>query len=669
MCGISGLLSPSGIAVRNLVAMNTLIRHRGPDDEGYVLFSKDTPTCLAGNDTVQEVIRAPIPWSPTQLISADISEDAILAFGHRRLSIVDLSPFGHQPMSYADARYWITYNGEVYNYLELRTELEAAGCDFISHSDTEVILAAYALWGEACVARFNGMWAFAIYDTINRSLFLARDRFGVKPFYYWIAPDNSLCFGSEIKQFTAYPGWKARVNGQRAYDFLVWGLTDHTDETLFEGVYQLRAGYSVTLDVTAWPSQLVQGRLPAVQWYKLKPQIFEGSFAEAALQFRDKFIESVKLRLRADVPVGYCLSGGLDSSSIVCVANQLLREQDAHSLQRTFSACAEVERFDERKWIDEVVRQTALDAHYVYPALENLFEVSPKITWHQDEPFGSTSIFAQWNVFQLAAENNVRVMLDGQGADEQLAGYHGYFAPRLAKLLRRGKLMKLWRELQATKKLHGYSVAYLLAGIANQMLPNRLKNAVKRIMGRTHDSPAWLDMQLLGAQAVNPYIKYGGPAYSISALSYAQLTATNIQMLLHWEDRNSMAHSIESRVPFLDYRLVEFVLGLPDEYKLSCGITKRVQRAAMSGILPDVIRDRMDKLGFVTPEEVWVRQQSPDLFRKKLDQAIAGSRGILLPEARATLEAMISGTQGFNFGVWRMISFGEWLERFSVECN
>ena len=270
MCGISGLLSPSGIAVRNLVAMNTLIRHRGPDDEGYVLFSKDTPTCLAGNDTVQEVIRAPIPWSPTQLISADISEDAILAFGHRRLSIVDLSPFGHQPMSYADARYWITYNGEVYNYLELRTELEAAGCDFISHSDTEVILAAYALWGEACVARFNGMWAFAIYDTINRSLFLARDRFGVKPFYYWIAPDNSLCFGSEIKQFTAYPGWKARVNGQRAYDFLVWGLTDHTDETLFEGVYQLRAGYSVTLDVTAWPSQLVQGRLPAVQWYKLK---------------------------------------------------------------------------------------------------------------------------------------------------------------------------------------------------------------------------------------------------------------------------------------------------------------------------------------------------------------------------------------------------------------
>ena len=387
------------------------------------------------------------------------------------------------------------------------------------------------------------------------------------------------------------------------------------------------------------------------------------------MQFRDKFIESVKLRLRADVPVGSCLSGGLDSSSIVCVANQLLREQDAHSLQRTFSACAEVERFDERKWIDEVVRQTALDAHYVYPALENLFEVSPKITWHQDEPFGSTSIFAQWNVFQLAAENNVRVMLDGQGADEQLAGYHGYFAPRLAKLLRRGKLMKLWRELQATKKLHGYSVAYLLAGIANQMLPNRLKNAVKRIMGRTHDSPAWLDMQLLGAQAVNPYIKYGGPAYSISALSYAQLTATNIQMLLHWEDRNSMAHSIESRVPFLDYRLVEFVLGLPDEYKLSCGITKRVQRAAMSGILPDVIRDRMDKLGFVTPEEVWVRQQSPDLFRKKLDQAIAGSRGILLPEARATLEAMISGTQGFNFGVWRMISFGEWLERFSVECN
>jgi asparagine synthase (glutamine-hydrolysing) len=669
MCGISGLLSLQGIEVRHLCDMNELISHRGPNDEGYVLFGTNSVRCYAGKDTDHQAREVDLAWSPKTDLDNAISGDFFLGFGHRRLSIVDLSPMGHQPMCYSDGRYWITYNGEVYNHVELRSELENEGYSFVSHSDTEVILAAYACWGEACLHRFNGMWAFAIYDTQARSLFMARDRFGVKPLYYWVSPGGSLCFGSEIKQFTAFSGWKARVNGQRAYDFLVWGLTDHTDETLFEGVFQLRAGCSVTLDIRTLPSKLAQGRLPAVQWYRLEVQIFRGSFADAAVQFRDKFTESVKLRLRADVPVGSCLSGGLDSSSIVCVANQLLREQDAHSLQRTFSACAEVDRFDERKWIDEVVRQTAVDAQYVYPSLEKLFEVSPAITWHQDEPYGSTSIFAQWNVFQLAAENDVKVMLDGQGADEQLAGYHAFFAPRFVSLLRSGRLVTLWRELQSTKRLHGYTLAFLLAGMANLLLPNRLKNALKQIMGRTHASPAWLDMQALGAQAVNPYSMYGGTADSIQALSYAQLTATNIQMLLHWEDRNSMAHSIESRVPFLDYRLVEFVLSLPDEYKLSCGITKLVQRAAMSGILPNAIRDRMDKLGFVTPEEVWVRQQSPDLFRKKLDQAIVGSRGILRPEARATLESIISGTQGFNFGVWRMISFGEWLERFSVECN
>jgi asparagine synthase (glutamine-hydrolysing) len=649
--------------------MNSLIRHRGPDDEGYVLFSADSATCYFGRDTDHRVYLDEAQWFPIESVDLSFDRNFSLGFGHRRLSIVDLSPLGHQPMCYSDGRYWITYNGEVYNHVELRIELEKEGYSFVSRSDTEVILAAYACWGEACLDRFNGMWSFAIYDTHANSLFMARDRFGVKPFYYWVAPDGSLCFGSEIKQFTTFPAWKARVNGQRAYDFLVWGLTDHTDETLFDGVYQLRAGCCATLDIRVWPTQLVQGRLPVVQWYRLNAQAFRGSFADAAVQFKEKFIESVRLRLRADVPVGSCLSGGLDSSSIVCVVNQLLRDQGAHSLQRTFSACAEVDRFDERKWIDEVVRQTSVDAHYVYPPLEKLFEFSPAITWHQDEPYGSTSIFAQWNVFQLAAENDVKVMLDGQGADEQLAGYHSFFAPRFVSLLRSGKWIKLWRELQTTKRLHGYTLPFLLAGMANLVLPNRLKNIAKRMIGRTHASPHWLDMQVLGAQAVNPYALFGGAAHTIQSLSYAQLTATNIQMLLHWEDRNSMAHSIESRVPFLDYRLVEFVLGLPDEYKLSCGITKRVQRAGMSSILPDLIRDRMDKLGFVTPEEVWVRQQSPDLFRKKMDQAIAGSRGILRPEARATLEAMISGAQGFNFGVWRMISFGEWLERFSVESN
>lgn len=667
MCGIVGILSPPPVESSVLCGMNDAICHRGPDDEGYVLFTQAGPTCLGGKDTPEDVYIMDTNYRPHGRVHESEVVGCHLAFGHRRLSIVDLSPLGHQPMSYADGRYWITYNGEVYNHLELRAELEAAGYGFISHSDTEVILAAYDYWGEECLSRFNGMWAFALYDTKARRLFFARDRFGVKPLYYWVAPDGALCFGSEIKQFTIYPGWKARVNGQRAYDFLAWGLTDHTDETLFEGVYQLRPGCSATIDVQTWQGQMASGRLPARQWYILTVQPFTGDFADAAEQFKDKFTASVKLRLRADVSVGSCLSGGLDSSSIVCVANQLLREQDAHSLQRTFSACAEVERFDERKWIDEVVRKASVDAHFVYPSLEKLFDESTLITWHQDEPYGSTSIYAQWNVFRLAAENGVKVMLDGQGADEQLAGYHGYFAPRLAGLLRKGEWLTLWHEMQMTKSQHGYSMFLLMAYMANVLLPQGVKDVLRRVAGRTHSSPAWLNMLALGAEPVDPFAKLGGYTNTIQSLSMAQLTATNLQMLLHWEDRNSMAHSIESRVPFLDYRLVEFVLGLPDEYKLSCGITKRVQRAGMSGILPDMIRDRMDKLGFVTPEEVWVKQRTPDIFRAKLDRAIKSSHGILKPEANNMLEAMISGKQSFNFGIWRMISFGEWMELFSVE--
>ena len=669
MCGIIGILSPEPVVSEVLLFMNNAIRHRGPDDEGYVLFSQAGPVCFGGDDSPEDVFVSRSDYCPHGLLHKAEATSCHLALGHRRLSVVDLSALGHQPMSYACGRYWITYNGEIYNHLELRTELEAAGYQFDSHSDTEVILASYDYWGEECLSRFNGMWAFALYDTKARSLFFARDRFGVKPLYYWVAPDGAFCFGSEIKQFTAYPGWKAQVNGQRAYDFLVWGLTDHTDETLFKNVYQLRPGHSAKIDVQAWLGQMENGRLPTKQWYTLTIQAFSGTFIEAASQFKDKFFESVKLRLRSDVSVGSCLSGGLDSSSIVSVANQLLREQNVHSLQSTFSACAVIEKFDERSWIDEVVSKTNVDAHYVYPSLEKLFVESSLITWHQDEPYGSTSIYAQWSVFRLAAENSVKVILDGQGADEQLAGYHAYFSPRLIGLLRKGKCLALWQEMQMISRMHGYSMSKLMASVASFFLPQGLQNVLRRATGHAHTSPTWLNASALGADQINPFIKFGGRTTSIQSLSIAQLTVTHLQMLLHWEDRNSMAHSIESRVPFLDYRLVEFVLGLPDEYKLSCGITKQVQRASMSGILPDMIRDRRDKLGFVTPEEVWVKELAPDMFRAKLDLAIKRSCGILKPNAQNELEAMISGRHRFNFGVWRMISFGEWMDRFSVECQ
>jgi len=389
---------------------------------------------------------------------------------------------------------------------------------------------------------------------------------------------------------------------------------------------------------------------------------------DAAAEFRTRFTDAVRLHLRADVAVGSCLSGGLDSSSIVCVMNRILHESAAHALQKTFSACADIKRFDEREFIDDVVQHTAVEGHYVYPELANLFSTSEAITWHQDEPFGSTSIYAQWEVFRLAALNGVKVMLDGQGADEQLAGYHSYFGLRLARLFKSGRWVELYREMRAIHVVHGYPLRWGIQQALNNLLPEAVRQPLRKLVGKsTAVVPGWLNMKALGATAGDPFRKSTAKISSVKELSYSQLTASNLQMLLHWEDRDSMAHSIESRVPFLDYRLVEFVLGLPEEFKINNGVTKRVLREGMKGILPETIRNRMDKLGFVTPEEVWLRERSPDQFRKALKEAVDSSRGVLNENANLMLEKMISGEAPFNFLIWRLISFGAWMRGFSVK--
>ena len=303
MCGISGFISNHPQPAAPIWRMSDLIRHRGPDDEGFVLFGdlSSEPVVAGGPDTPEKSWRAEVPYAPRKLPEQVSNMPVRIALGHRRLSIIDLSPLGHQPMSHQAGRYWITYNGEIYNYIELRGELESLGHNFVSQSDTEVIMAAYAQWGVSCLHRFNGMWAFAIYDTQRQEVFLARDRFGVKPLYYWTAPDGTFCFASEIKEFTAFPGWTARVNAGRVYDFLVRGLMDHTDETLFAGVYQLRAGHAIRLKVGAWRVDPT-GRVPVEKWYDLKPVVFSGSFTDAAAEFRQRLEDSVRLRLRADAP-------------------------------------------------------------------------------------------------------------------------------------------------------------------------------------------------------------------------------------------------------------------------------------------------------------------------------------------------------------------------------
>jgi len=639
MCGIAGFISSRPVSGSVLKPMMDIIHYRGPDDEGYALFS----------DFTSDPVLAPD------------NEQGIIGLAHRRLSIVDLSSLGHQPMPYQDGRYWMTYNGEIYNYLELRQELETLGHSFKSQSDSEVILAAYAQWGADCLHKFNGMWSFAIIDRQAQTVFLARDRFGVKPLYYWVSPEGVLYFGSEIKQFTVLPGWAARVNAQRAYDFLLWGLCDHTQETMFQDVLQVRPGYYLLVK-----PQDIPASVNPVQWYVLKPRPFSGSFDEASLQFRALLDDAVKLRLRADVPVGSCLSGGLDSSSIVCLMG---RQLDGKGHQKTFSAVSDVEQYNEKKWMDQVTSCTHVEDHYTHPSFDGLFDVSEKLTWHQDEPFGSTSIYAQWNVFELARKNNVIVMLDGQGADEQLAGYRNFFAPLLYGLFKSGRWITLSKEMKALKRVHGYSFRRSFENILNSMLPEPLQNAAKRLAGRAHKNPEWLDRKRLGAASVDPHRNLGWYADSVTKLCQSQLTSSNLQALLHWEDRDSMAHSLESRVPFLDYRLVEFSMGLPDDFKIKDGVTKRVLRHAMDGVLPNAIRDRMDKLGFATPEEIWVREKGTDLFRQKLREAVETSHGIIRPDILSYFEDILARRKIFDFTLWRVINFAQWVKIFNVQLS
>lgn len=639
--------------------MTAQIRHRGPDDEGAVLLAPQVQNSWVsgGKDTPESVFQSSYPYCPTKE-PGRLPSVVAGALGHRRLAIVDVSPAGHQPMCSQDGRLWITYNGEIYNHVELRRELKALGHHFFSSSDTEVILAAYRTWGTRCLSRFNGMFSFVLYDGWNKKIFAARDRFGVKPLYYWVSPEGWLALASEIKQFTVLPGWQATVNGQRVYDFLTWGITDHTNETLFRGVQQLQGGEFLLCDLETAFSPRIE------RWYELKITPFRGSFADATERSRWLFEDAVRLRLRADVSVGSCLSGGLDSSSIVCVVNSLLKGQRAEERQKTFSACSHEASIDERRHIDKVVTHCNVDAHYCYPAVEELFDRRSSLVWHQDEPFGSTSIFAQWEVFKLAHQHQVKVMLDGQGADEQFIGYHLFFSNRFLELLKRGRWGSLMRDMIATSRLHGFeSTSHLLRGV----LPGSWKRVLKKLLRRSDGTTHYLDLTLLRAQ---PRDFFGGAStrLTVNELSLLQMTQSNLPMLLHWEDRNAMAHSVESRTPFLDYRLVEFVCGLPSDFKLRRGWTKRVLREAMRGILPEEIRMRVDKIGFATPEALWIRKHAK-FFRQMVESAVEASGGILTPETLVMADEMILGKRPFSFWLWRLVNFGDWVRRFNVKTS
>ena len=406
-----------------------------------------------------------------------------------------------------------------------------------------------------------------------------------------------------------------------------------------------------------------------VNWYRL-PNPEEPSamtLSEGADALRELLRDSVRLRLRADVEVGSCLSGGIDSSAIVCLIDELIKNNGG-SGQRTFSARAEDPKLDESRWMKLVLEGRKIEPSFVLPKFEELADQLDGLIYSHDEPFGSASIFIQRLVFELAKEAGVKVVLDGQGADELFGGYVTYRACALACMLSRGELWRATREIVSVWRLGG-AVGRTFPETADYLMPQALRQKVRALLGKNHMGPAWLNLDKLGVEGESTPCRYGSRARSVRALNYAQIAYTSLPKLLHWEDRNSMACSVEGRVPFLDYRLVEFAASLPDELKVSGGVTKHVLREAMRGVLPERVANHKDKIGFAASEAEWFVRKRPDWFLSGIDKAMELGGGLFGPELKREVVRMTESGSSFDVRYWRALCFGEWMDCFSGRLN
>jgi asparagine synthase (glutamine-hydrolysing) len=554
---------------------------------------------------------------------------------HRRLAIIDLTEDGLQPMTNEDGTLWLLFNGEIYNYLELRDELIKKGHRFSSHSDTEVILHAYEEWGVGCLPLFNGMWAFALWDEKQQRLFCARDRFGIKPFYYTVV-DGSFLFASEIKALLAHPGVGKKPDEQTLGTYLAWGVQDHSDRTMFEGISQLRPAH--------WMMVTTDGPQAPFQYWdvKVSPTIRSGTADdEVSAGLLDVLRSATRIHLRSDVAIGTCLSGGIDSSTLAVLINSIIKEEAPPSVgsrQKTFSAVFTDKRFDESQYIDEVVEATGVDDHRTEPAPNELRDDIDRLIYMQDEPFGSLSIYAQYCVMRLAKEN-VKVVLDGQGADELLAGYLAYQGSYIRGLVRRSRL---WTALSEAAGSLSHHRGFFRSAIA-QLSARRGRRKLLRCR----------------SEAIH---RYSG---SLDQVLSKELMGNNLQALLHYEDRNAMAFSLESRVPYLDVRFVEYVASLPLNQKIRNGVTKFSLRKAIKGIVPERIRCRMDKMGFVTPEEVWMKEDLRPFMLSVLSSDSFKDRPYWDADAVAKdYIAFLDEKSTYSPEVWRIVCTELWLRKF-----
>jgi asparagine synthase (glutamine-hydrolysing) len=654
MCGIFGVLNFNEVNV-NLKSFQdsvNIIKHRGPDDEGYAFFNtfkKKSEERFGDTSAVKK---------GTHILS-DSNDVLNLAFGFRRLSIIDLSVNGHQPFFNEGKNICIIFNGEVYNYIEIREELISKGYKFRTGTDTEVIMNSYIEWGEDCLSRFNGMWGIALYDMRKNVLFCTRDRFGVKPFYYY-KDDKVFVFGSEMKSLIEYfktdLSFEKRINKEIAFDYFVNNFTEHTENTFILGIKNLPPAHLIKIQGNDFNVRKYFDIEVNKELGKYDQQKFDG----IEKQFSELIFDSVKLRLRSDVAVGTCLSGGLDSSAVVSLINKILTEnsdsnkQQTGKRQKTFSAVYDDASIDERKFIEEIIKKTNCDSQYVFPDKADLFSDIDNFIFQLDEPIGGTSPYAQWNVMRLARQNNVTVLLDGQGADESLGGYEVYFGFLYANLFRQGNYLQLMSELsknfqkgiEISKRGYKYYVNSKNKNTSSPVSKYYNQDFLKNYSGKS-------------------ILEYR-TSDNLNEKLYEDLSKYILPSLLRFEDRNSMKFSIESRTPFLDYRIIKLLFETEGIYKIHNGFSKWILRNSMNGKMPDNIVWRRDKKGFPTPERKWMKLLKEDFIKvvneSKDDLSSYFNTDLILNN----YDRIISDQEIKSHFLWKIYNFAKWKKMYGV---
>jgi len=609
MCGIAGIIScdASFVSLQQLRQMTDSIAHRGPDGEGH--------------------------W---------ISPDGHAGFGHRRLSIIDLTPAAKQPFHYL-GRYSIIHNGEIYNYVELKKELEGKGFLFTSKTDTEVIIAAYHHFGKNCLQLFDGMFSFAIWDDKEKKLFAARDRFGEKPFFYYL-DGKRLVFASEIKALWA-AGVEKKVNKKLLFNYLTIGYTDNPsmpDETFYDNIRKLPAATWLEFILPDFKITTSKYWDSTVENH-FKTGLTENEIAE---QFTGLLTNSVFRRLRSDVPVGTSLSGGLDSSTLAAVISEISCKK-----YKSFSCIFPGFEKNEEHHINTIVEKFSLPATRVIIEENRLVSLVEKVAAHLDEPFGSASNLAQFAVYEAAKQEGYKVLLDGQGADEILAGYTKYYKWFWQELFRKRKLYKSG-ELNAAKK-NGIAESFQLRNIIASLLPGLASVILERRYLMNAINHPDLTREFVQHQSREAY--YTKPVFTgLNDVLYYNTCVHGLEELLRYADRNSMANGVEIRLPFLNHELVEFLFRLPSDFKIRNGYGKWLLRKSMERKLPQETVWRAGKTGFEPPQKKWMENKSMQQLILSAKQKLVNEK-ILKPEVLDKKINALNAYDADNFD-WRYLS-------------